>query len=458
MWNSLSRANLVGGVLLVLVLLPALAVAAAPQTLTGKTVWREQVQLTASVIVPVDAELLIAPGTTIVVTDPNVKITVQGLLQIDGRSARPVIFQTPPGWLGIDFYGRSKVPHVVTYAEFFSAKVALSTIETELLIRNCRFHDCETAVKLLRETKTLIEDCTFTDNNIGVDVEMKSRPTIRHNRFSGHRKAAIIASHGSFGPISGNTFEKNEQAIGLMQKYTDELSNNRFVDNKVGIYCNQTQSTPLITRNYFSGNDNALVNFSFSYPQVEDSTFIANQTAVRNDQFGSPAITNSLFRDNRLAVYNYRKANPTLKKNLFEKNDVVLFCDYSSYPQVKDNHFIRNRQVVELGIFQSADWEKRSGSKGIVMEQAQARRTQNPLLAKAPTEFNDYVDVSGNWWGDDTAQLAAVGDGNSALFFDRHDKPTVTYEGFGPESYVLDIVRFRPWLKKPLAAIGPRGK
>jgi hypothetical protein len=113
--------------------------------------------------------------------------------------------------------------------------------------------------------------------------------------------------------------------------------------------------------------------------------------------------------------------------------------------------------AVELGIYQSADWEKRAGSKGIVQQEAAARKSQNPLLPQAPTEFSDVVDVSGNWWGDDTARLAAAGkDGNVSFFFDRKDKPKVTYEGYGAESYALDRVVFSPWLTAPVRDAGPQ--
>jgi hypothetical protein len=36
------------------------------------------------------------------------------------------------------------------------------------------------------------------------------------------------------------------------------------------------------------------------------------------------------------------------------------------------------------------------------------------------------------------------------------DKPKVVYEGFGPESYQLDRVEYRPWLQKAVPTVGPR--
>ena len=166
-------------------------------------------------------------------------------------------------------------------------------------------------------------------------------------------------------------------------------------------------------------------------------------------------VENNLFRGNEMALYNYRKSNPKVRLNSFEQNALALYCDFSAYPDVKENNFLGNVVGVKLGIYQSADWERRSGSKKIMQKESASRRSQNPLLANAPETFSDFVDVSGNWWGDDTAQLIRVGEGNSPLFYDRHDEPEVTYENYGPGVYKLDRVHFSPWLNEPVKDVGP---
>ena len=92
-----------------------------------------------------------------------------------------------------------------------------------------------------------------------------------------------------------------------------------------------------------------------------------------------------------------------------------------------------------------------------MQKEAAARNSKNPLIDRAPTTFKDVVDVSGNWWGEETKKLqAAKVDENLAIFYDRKDKERVTYEGFGPDSYLLDWVEYRPWLKNPVSTVGPR--
>ncbi len=450
MWNARGLLSLA---LLLSLFIPRQV--AATQQIEKETVWQGEVVLNAAVVVKREAVLTILAGTTISPQKPEYGITVQGTIKVLGTKKAPVKVTPVASWKGIEMIGAGKENEFL-FLEISQAKAALSSIATPFTVRHSIFRDCEVAVKLLRDAYPVIEENLFEKNGIGIDNEMKSFPVIRGNTFRGHSKNGILAAHNSGGPIEKNIFEHNTQGITLIQKYPDKVTENRFSDNIVGIYCNQTQNSPIIRDNLFEGNENALVNLSFAYPQVDNNRFLDNETAIRNDQYGSPQVVRNLIRGSKMALYNNRKSNPKVEANRIENNRLIFFCDYSSYPKVRNNNFIGNRKGVELGIYQSADWERRSGSKSIVMEQATARRSQNPLLAKAPTQFEDFVDVSGNWWGEDTKKLISAGEGgNSDLFDDRLDTPTVTYEGFGPESYVLDWVKFSPWLDKPVADVGP---
>ncbi|MDT8441769.1 MAG: right-handed parallel beta-helix repeat-containing protein [Desulfuromonadales bacterium] len=424
--------------------------------LTGKPLWRGQVELTETTIVHEDAVLTIVAGTRVVVTDPAAKLIIRGRLLVQGSRRTPVVFASPAGWEGIEFM-EAKPGSQINWTRFAGAKMALSSFGTDFTVANSHFEDCEFAIKLFRESAPLIVDSEFVNNQVGVDNQMKSAATIRDNRFADHGKTAIVASHGSRGEITGNHFSGNVQAIGLLQRYPDRVAGNTFSDNQVAIYCNQTQNTPLVESNLFEKNGQALINFSFAYPVVRNNRFIDNETAVRNDQYGSTVIEHNLFQGNQTALFNNRKSNPQVTRNLFQQNGLALFCDYSSYPQVANNNFVDNEMGVKLGIYQSADWEKRSGSRAIMQREAAERQSQNPLLAKAPTEFTDIVDVSDNYWGAQTSLLEAAGaDGNVSIFHDRRDQPHVTYEGFGTDSYRLDKIRYAPWLPEPVAQVGPR--
>jgi len=423
--------------------------------LSGVVRWSGQIDLSESVVVSRGATLTIAAGTRITAANPQVKISVQGLLQAEGSDSAPVIFSGPTGWLGVEFM-EAPAGSFFHWAEFYSSQAGISSFATNFKVENCTFKENEFGIRLLRESSPVILNSSFENNQVGIANEMKSGPEIRGNRFVNQARSAILASHNSKGLIVDNTFVKNKQGITLLQNYPDRISRNTFTENEVAIYCNQTKSSPLIEENLFEGNAYGVMNFSFSYPVIKNNRFIDNTTAVHNDQYGSPLVENNLFRDNETALYSYRKSNPKVRLNSFEQNTLALYCDFSAYPYVKENNFLGNLIGVKLGIYQSADWEKRSGSKKIMQRESTSRKSQNPMLANAPETFDNFVDVSGNWWGGDTAQLGKTGaDGNSALFYDRHDKPEVTYEDYGPGVYQLDWVLFSPWLDGPVIGTGP---
>jgi len=436
-----------------LCLLPALASAA--QRISSATRWQGEVKLTEAVQVEKGAVLIIAPGTVVRSELPENKLVVLGVVQIDGSESRPVRFETVEGWQGIEFVEAEKGSHI-RHAQFSKFESAISMIATSPEISGCRFAEGKNAVRLLREAAPQILNNSFSNNEIGLDNEMRSAPLIRDNSFTGHRVSAIVASNNARGLIEGNSFDRNKQGIGIVQPYPDPLRNNRFKDNEVAIFCSQTKNTPLIEKNLFESNAKGVVNYSFAYPAVERNRFIDNTEAIRNDQFGSAKISHNLIRGSETALYLNRKSNPLIENNLIVNNQLAMFVDYSSYPRVSNNHFVDNAMAVELGIYQSADWEKRSGSKRLVQKEAASRRSKNPMLAQAPEEFNDYVDVSNNWWGKHNAQLKAAGaDADLPFFHDRRDQPSVTYPGFGEGSYALDVIRYAPWLEQPVPGVGP---
>ena len=424
----------------------------------GSGRWSGEMKIPAALTVPRGATLTIAAGTRVVPLANSAVITVNGRLLVEGTAAAPVVFQAPAGWQGIQFVdgdAGSRIAH----ARFSRAATAIVSTATLFSLANSEFHGCESAVKLVREASPVIENSWFVDNGIGIDSEMKSAPTIRGNRFSGHTQAAILASHSSRGTISGNRFVENRQGIDLIQRFDGLIADNTFNANETAIHCNQTQETPRIEGNRFEGNRLAIATVSYAHPVLMQNRFVENETAVHNDQFGLATIEHNLFRGNGTALYNNRRSSPRVRLNRFEGNRLAIFCDYSSYPEVRQNNFSGNAMGIKLGLFQSVDWERRYGSKPMVQREAAGRNGKSPLLNIASASGDALLDASNNWWGKDTAQMAMVGErGNVAIFHDGYDQPEVSYEGYGPESYLLDRIKYAPWLKDAVPGAGAREK
>lgn len=422
----------------------------------GKAVWEGEISFSRTVEVPVGAELEIRAGTRVKPLSAEAGILVAGVLRVVGSKAAPVWFDSPPQWTGIEF-AQGPPGSLIEYARFQGAQAAVSSSLNAFTLRHSSFTDCRTAVKLLRQSNPRIENCRFENNDLGVDIEMKSAPELVGNRFIGHRQTAILATHNSSGLIEKNHFEGNRQGIGLLRGVLVQVLDNEFRDNDIGVYCEQTRNLPVIKDNRFSGNRHGLVNFSYSSPAVENNLFADNDTAVRNDQLGIPRLLHNHFRGNRVALHNLRRSAPEVSSNLLEANEVAIICDYSSYPRVKNNNFLNNAMGVRLGFNQSADWERQVGSRGTVQATAAGRQGQQPMLPSVGEEFSDFVDVRDNWWGRDTALLAAAGpEGNVSIFFDRRDQARVRMEESGSATYLLDRVEFSPWLNTPAASAGVR--
>ncbi|BCR05940.1 hypothetical protein DESUT3_30090 [Desulfuromonas versatilis] len=422
----------------------------------GLTVWEGEVTFSRTVEVPPDATLEIRPGTLVRPLTPEAGIRVRGVLRVIGSQASPVRFASPPQWVGIEF-AEGPAGSLIEHADFQGATAAVSSSFNAFTLRHSRFSNCRTAVKLLRQSNPRIENCRFENNDLGVDIEMKSAPELVGNRFLGHRQAAVLATHNSAGVVEKNLFKGNLQGVRLLRAVLVQVRGNEFRDNETGIYCEQTRETPVIRDNRFFANKYALVNFSFSSPTVENNLFADNDTAVRNDQLGIPRLLHNHFRGNRVALDNLRRSAPEVRSNLLEANQVAIICDYSSYPRVTNNNFLGNRMGVKLGMNQSAERERLVDSGGLVQATAASRQGPYPRQPQLQSEFDDFVDVRGNWWGADTAQLAAAGaEGNVPIFFDRRDQPRVRLAEPGSASYLIDRVEYAPWLEGPAAGAGLR--
>ena len=112
MWLQKTTINLVAGLMVLLLTGPVLA-----QELNGTVRWSGEVSLDETVLVHRDATLIIAAGTQLVIKDPKVKISVQGILQVNGTKALPVSFTSPSGWAGVEFM-EAPAGSVISWARF----------------------------------------------------------------------------------------------------------------------------------------------------------------------------------------------------------------------------------------------------------------------------------------------------------------------------------------------------
>ena len=198
--------------------------------LSGKTVLRGQVSMTGDVLIPVGSQLIIRPGTTVIVRnsestkiDPEylsaqTELLVRGSLVIDGESDAVVTF----------------IPEkAVTAGEVAWAGIILD-----------------------EATETLIQHTTLLQPDTGILI-VNSSPVITNNKISKARYGIVV--QGGSAKILGNEISLGEGGIFCWNQATPYLKDNYVIANdEEGIVVDRS-SKPYLDRNTVSGNSIGLV-------------------------------------------------------------------------------------------------------------------------------------------------------------------------------------------------------
>jgi len=445
-------------VLVVGLLLAQPAFPAAEQRLKGAVHWSGEIVMEGALRVPPTAELSLQPGTVIRIEKPDAAWKIEGRLRIQGTTDNPVRFETVAGWQGI-MIEQGAPPAEIHHAHFSAAETALLLRGAEALVNQAVFRGCALALKAVRESKLNVRESRFLNNEVGIDLELKSRAVIRDTVFSGHGDAALKAANHSVVHIESCRFSENRQGVLGMRKFPGVLRGNRFVGNGQAVVCQRSGEGPALSGNHFEDNDEALVSTTFSRPQLSDNQFVSNRTAITGDQFAGGVFQYNLFEKNDSALRLTRRASPLVNRNIFRDNDVALFCDLGSYPLVRDNNFLGNPLAIKLGALQSAAGAL---SQGAMVEGERvpegAPERKMALQRNGPTAGQDYVDARDNWWGAATKTLRSPESFEQpTIFFDRDDYPAVDYnEGMAGAGGSVDRVLYDPWRTAPVNDAGPR--
>jgi len=409
-------------------------------------VWAGEVHLSAPVSVARGQRLQIGAGTHIQIESPDAVIVVEGQLLIEGRKGAPVVFTVPGDWQGITLCA-SRENNRVGYAVFRGGRTALTIRQSGVAIEHSRFENVAKALVVTQKSSARISSSRFLGGDFAVIADMRSAVTVTGSRFSDIADAAISSSRLGLGEIRGNLFIENGKAIAVSQEFSGAIVENIFRDNQTGVFLVQSQATPRLEKNVFRGQHIAVYASRYSSPKILGNLFLDNEKAIQVDKMSFPQVLHNHLSNNEVAVDVRRRSMPLVQENLIKNSTVGLMCDYSAYPVVRRNNFVGNVLAVKLGDNQSAEFDN-NVDFAIPGEQYKARTVLvGPTIRPSPTAVkNGIIDVSQNWWGEQTPELLSAGaDFNARIFWDRLDQPFIPTSAPG-HRYQRDRIEFHPVL------------
>lgn len=263
-----------------------------------------QYTVTMEVTIAATDRLEIAPGTTITfVADPDVGLTVAGILEAIGTADARIVFTgadpVPGSWRGLDFIDTIagsifRLEHCeVAYADeaidAFEGDIELRHCEVRDslskaiditaaggLVSNCHLHHnrARTITMTLTASPT-IEDCLLEDNNLdnsspypylNIGLQGVNSPTITGNHIIGsgnHMSGGIAIWNASNATIEGNIIEGCGYGILCYQTGANPvITGNQIRDNNIhpdtvnwgfGVACNGNNA-PILMGNQITGH------------------------------------------------------------------------------------------------------------------------------------------------------------------------------------------------------------
>ena len=435
--------------------------AKAGEIIEGDTSWSGHRELDGLVTVAAGAVLTIEPGTTISFRGKGAGLVVSGGLIAEGSRAEPILFlsSSPPAGEreGVALtLQKAAGPVRLAFCTFRGGGSALRAVTSRFSLEDCLFEGNTVAVHAGMKSEVAIAGSAFRENDLGIEAVMESKVDARECSFEKSGRFGALFSTGSGGRIEGSSF-RGGRGIRLNQAKNLVLAGNTFSAPDAGITAEQVKHDVHLKGNRFEGGVTGIQSFNFSTPWIACNEFLEMKTAVVAARFSRPLVENNLFEGNARGIDANNKSGFPVRRNVFRKNGEAIFVDMSSYPVIRENNFDGNDRSIVLGIYMSADWEKRVGSAKISGSEARRVGSRNIGGVTGESTYPGEVDARENWWGaaatEEMNRLGPDGDVTAVEdYFDRHE---VTYPGFGEGSYRLDRVVYSSWKEGEIEGIGP---
>jgi hypothetical protein len=205
-----------------------------PDTLSGNVDWdstQSPYIIQGKVEVPQGSVLHIGPGVRVVYQGVG-ELSVQGLLEISGSAAAPVVFDMTQAGLQSQF--------VLTGAQGD--------------ISDAKFLG---GVFLIRDSQVSIQESEFTKGS-GIYLQGKTEAVLKSNKIYGNATGAVLDGPALKATFLFNTFVQNTYGLYLKNYLYLKFSNNSVHDNNEQVI-NATHGTAQLGGNYWGSTDSGAV-------------------------------------------------------------------------------------------------------------------------------------------------------------------------------------------------------
>lgn len=386
---------------------------------------------------------VIKEGTTLIIKE-KVNCVFRGGVKFNGKKNSPITIYADKS-SNIIF---EKCNDVILKYVKVSGVSKLEFNESSGMVENCDLDTCNIGFKAAKNSKITITKCSIKHCEIGFISELKATAELNDVNFTDNNKAVIASQSGSI-DLKNSVLRSNKVGFYVNNDAHIRVKNCNFQENEAGIILHQNEGA-LITESIFSKNKVAAYAEVMTTLTILNNTFTENKEGVKLVQFVGGSLKGNTFQNNDTAIYLEKKSSPDIRLNTLKGNKVGIFCDFSSYPVITLNNFFANNLHIKLGIYQSSDFENRVGSLQIQIEEANAKKTKRILdFNKQKKLYIGEVFAKKNYWDERTLKEMETYENISSIY-DGHDLPSVKYDGYGEEQYLLDYVVFKPFLKTPI--------
>lgn len=351
------------------------------KVLLGDTIWQGHIRVTGQVRVPVEARLIIMPGTLVEFMKKDTNgdgigesgLMLQGVLIAKGTAKQPILFRSGEpekkkgAWDAVNIINSDGVRNIIEYCQFENAD------------RGLHFHF----------SNVFVQRSIFLNNYRGVQFQ-ESTVELRENSF--FKNVSAIQARDSKISFTDNYLADNVFGANFLRSHLT-IRGNRF-ENHLDVGLRVREGFPAITDNMFLHNRFGLMFNDTSYGSVADNLILENSETGMSVRTGANVeISGNCIQANGLSGISVRDTAAVIRGNHISENGERGIGLASFQGSITRNTFVGNRLYAlaledEGDVVASSNWFDRTDIEPIIFDHkddaGRGEIQYRPILEKPP--------------------------------------------------------------------------